>query len=377
MRRSRLLILVGVVLLLGVGALLLLSSALGGGIPFVRQAATPTSAAAAPSEPPFMVVVASQNIPRGAVIPADQVQRIIWPRSSALPSMITDPAEVVGNIARYDIYREQPIHDTMFVENLRDIGAIGSDAALQIPPGLVAVSIPYARLSGVSYAIQDGDHVDLIASFLFVDLDPDWQALTPNAVWGMTFAPPPLGSDLSPQVAAGVPFSEGRPADEVFSQYFANLAGTSSVPLFLVPSEVQRPRLVSQRIIRDATVLHVGTFTLPQPTAAPTDTPVPGQPTPTPPPALQAQGQKPDTITLVVTPQDAVVLAYVVAARLDITFDLRSAGDTSQVDTESVTLQSLVDRFQIAIPARLEFGLEPPLRAIQTPVLPNDGTAPP
>jgi hypothetical protein len=88
--------------------------------------------------------------------------------------------------------------------------------------------------------------------------------------------------------------------------------------------------------------------------------------------------ERPDIITLVVTPQDAVVLTYLVAADIDLTFALRSAGDNSQVDTESVTLQSLIDRFQIAIPAKLEQGLEPPVVEIVPRPLPNDsGTAQP
>ncbi len=375
MRRSRLLILLGLLLLLGVGALFVAGSILRLG-PLAAIAATPTSEGAQPTAiPTLKVVVAAQNIPRGSVIPADQIREVDWPQSSFLPTMMTDPAEVEGQIARYDIYREQPIHSTMIVPNLRELGTIGSDAALEIQPGMVAVAVPYTRLSGVAFAVRDGDQVDVIASFLFVDLDQEWQTETPNAVWGVTYSPPPPeggGGDLVPQVVPGTPFSFGRPADDVFTQLFTNAQGISPVPFFLVPSEAQRPRLVSQRIIQNAVVLHVGTFRLPQPTQAPTDTPAPNEPTPTPPPGLVTALEKPDIITLVVTPQDAVVLNYLVSAHVDLTFALRSAGDTSQVDTESVTLQSLIDRFKIAIPAKLEQGLEPPVREIVPPVLPND-----
>lgn len=372
MRRSRLLILVGLVLLLGVAVLVVAGNFLRlGPLAGVTATATPVNAQPTPIVT-VNVVVAAQNIPRGSIIPADQVRVVPWPQSSFLPSMLTDVAQVEGKIARYDLYREQPIHESMVVDNLRELGAIGSDAALQIEPGMVAYAIPLTRLSGVAYAIQDGDQVDLIASFLFVDLDQEWQSQTPNSVWGLTFAPPPNGTDIVPNVVPGAPFSEGRPAEDVFSQLFVNLQGGSPVPFFLAPSEAPRPRLVSQRIIQNAKVLHVGTFHPPQPTAAPTDTPAPNEPTPTPPPNVVAELEKPDLITLIVTPQDAVVLNYLVAAQVDLAFALRSAGDTSQVATESVTLQSLIDRFQIAIPAKLENGLEPPVRDIVPPVLPND-----
>ncbi|MBI3763723.1 MAG: Flp pilus assembly protein CpaB [Chloroflexi bacterium] len=380
MRRSRLLILVALVLLLGAGGVLMLGNVLRVG-PFAPPASAATPAASPTPAETLKIVVAAQDIPRGALIPADQLQSVEWPKTSLLPSMITDTAQVAGMIARYDITRYQPILTSDIVKNLRDVGVVGSDAALQIPQGMVAMAVPFTRLSGVAYAIADGDHVDVFASFLFVDLDKDFQTLTPNAVWGITYQPPNSGVAAGPQLVPvavpGAPFSYGKPAPDVFTQFFANYPGISPLPFYVAPSEVQRPRLVTQRIVQDATVLHVGTFVPPQPTAVPTPTLAPNQPSPTPPPGQQAaaaEKPKPDIITLVVAPQDAAVLTYVMSADIKVNFALRSAGDTSRVDTESVTLQSLVDRFKIAIPAKLEYGLEPPVRVIQPPSLPNDPT---
>lgn len=377
MRRSRLLILVGLVLLLGAGGVLLLSTFLRIG-PLAPPAGTPTPAVSPTPEAVLTIVVAVQDIPRGAIIPADYVQAIPWPKTSLLESMITDTAKVEGMIARYDITRQQPILTSMIVKNLRDIGVVGSDAALQVPSGMVAIAVPLTRLSGVAYAIADGDHVDVFASFLFVDLDKDFQTITPNAVFGITYSPANAlspGTELVPSVGAGGgPY--GKPAADVFTQIFANYPGISPLPFYVGPSEPQRPRLVTQRIIQDATVLHVGTFVPPQPTAVPTPTLAPNQPTPTPAPgaAAAAQKEKPDIITLIVTPQDAAVLTYVISGDIKVNFALRSAGDTSRVDTESITLQSLVDRFKIAIPAKLEYGLQPAVTQIVPPVLPNDPT---
>jgi hypothetical protein len=73
----------------------------------------------------------------------------------------------------------------------------------------------------------------------------------------------------------------------------------------------------------------------------------------------------PDIITLVVSPQDALVLNYInrVVERspgaVVMTLALRSAGDTSRVDTESVTLQYMFERFNIALPAKLNYGIGP------------------
>ena len=60
------------------------------------------------------------------------------------------------------------------------ITELGSDDALFISPGMVAVSIPLPDLSSVSYAPQRGDHVNVIVTMLFVDLDPAWQTKLPN-----------------------------------------------------------------------------------------------------------------------------------------------------------------------------------------------------
>ena len=42
-----------------------------------------------------------------------------------------------------------------------------------------------------------------------------------------------------------------------------------------------------------------------------------------------------------------------------LTLALRSAGDTAQVETESVTLQYMFERFNIALPAKLNYGVGP------------------
>jgi hypothetical protein len=55
---------------------------------------------------------------------------------------------------------------------------------------------------------------------------------------------------------------------------------------------------------------------------------------------------------------------------------LRAPGDTSADETTSVTLQYLLDNYDITVPIRLPIGLEPRLDEIIEPVLPNDTPAP-
>ena len=57
----------------------------------------------------------------------------------------------------------------MLVDSIEDLSRAGSDAALLIPKGMVAVSIPVSRLSSVSYGLATGDQVNVIATFPFVE----------------------------------------------------------------------------------------------------------------------------------------------------------------------------------------------------------------
>jgi pilus assembly protein CpaB len=155
---------------------------------------------------------------------------------------------------------------------------------------------------------------------------------------------------------------------------------TSEQPLYAKPSEEQRPRIVTQRLIDYATVLHLGTFALEQEEEL-SSLPVATDQSTAPP----AQGQaaapvttiiRPDIVTLIVSPQDALALNWAIKAGVDLVLTLRAPGDTSADETTSVTLQYLLDNYDITVPIRLPIGLEPRLDEIIEPVLPNDTPAP-
>ncbi len=79
------------------------------------------------------IVVAMQNLPRGIVIPEDGVGIQPWPRE-ALPEpgnyfLADEMGDVVGRIARTDIFRGSPILQRQIVDNLYEIARSGSDAA--------------------------------------------------------------------------------------------------------------------------------------------------------------------------------------------------------------------------------------------------------
>lgn len=298
------------------------------------------------------VVIALQDLPRGFRIPPNAVTLSPYPRSVVPFNAVTDLEDVIGRIARTDIFREQPILSNLVVEDLTDIARVGSDAAAILPSNLVAVSVPMDRLTSVAYAVQDGDSVDVILSMLFVDVDEVYQSLVPNDVTLFS-----ISEEGDIQFIPAVP---GRPETSALG------------PVIIGPSERQRPRLVTQRTVQDAFVVHVGDFPYDGRFIGvpPTPTPVPveeeevvdgegGPPTPTPLPP------RPDIITLGVTPQDAVFLVWAIESRLPITFALRSASDTSRVPTTPVTLDYVMNEFNITLPVKRPFALEPAIRSIR------------
>jgi pilus assembly protein CpaB len=359
------------ILLLGVAAVYLV----------LRRIGTPT---AQPEGTPVpqdfaLIVIAAQDISRGSVIPGDAVITAPFPADSVVETMLTDPGQAIGYRARMDIARGLPLTQNMITQTPGDVLATGSDAALIIPRGLTAISIPISRLSSIGYALRDGDQVDVLASFLVVDIDPDFQTLLPNETLTLIA---PDGTTLTAFLCTEVQQGEGgtdciNPVAPPFGRL--DIEEESQQPLFSKPIEAQRPRLVTQRLIDYATVLHVGTFTLEEEEQA-ASVPVPAQGVGAP----AAQGQAttvttirpPDVVTLIVTPQDALALNWAVKSGVDLVLTLRAPGDTSIDETTSVTLQYLVDNYDIAIPSKLSYGVEPRVDKLVPPTLPNDSPAP-
>ena len=80
----------------------------------------------------------------------------------------------------------------------------------------------------------------------------------------------------------------------------------------------------------------------------------------------------PDVITLVVSPQDAITLNYLILNGAELSLAMRPAEDSSTTDTEAVTLQFLLDQYNIFVPAKQPYGLEPRIDDLSFPVLQND-----
>lgn len=308
------------------------------------------------------IVVLAQPVPRDELIVEAMLEEIPYPEDRITAAMfrkIPDVADIY--YAKYPLVQGQPITRDV-VSDRPGILQEGSDVSKTIPPGMTAISLPISRLGAVGFAIRDGDRVNVIVTTAFLDLDSTFQSPLPNntaVVTGTGFLPEQL-----PVLTVGV--SSGG---EGSAQGRAELEPTLNQAIYIVPSETQRPRLVSQMILQNIQVLRVGQFNLSgdqtvsqQPPATEEEVPAEEQPA----------APIPDIVTLIVSPQDAIALTYLVYSKAQITLTLRAPDDPNQFDNiESVTLQYLISQYNIALPAKLPYGLNPRLDELFDPLL-ND-----
>jgi pilus assembly protein CpaB len=320
------------------------------------------------------VVGAGQPIPRGDVITADHLFLMKWPSEHRLEAMFIVEnekdeenveqvfASIVSRQTRHDIPQGMPLTSDMIIDVNKSLDDTGSLAALRIKKGMVAIPIPVDRLSSVAYALRPGDHVSVIGSFRVVDVDTEFQSLLPNNVGGVIstgFA----GEDQPPWLTIQVesPFQ------------FTSVGRTELDPLlnelvYVMPMEIQRPRVVTQIMIQDAIILRYGEFSYedlrPQELAPAEgeEGQEQGEPAAE---VAQPEHKPPDIVTLIVSPQEAVELEYLMRNEVDITLVLRSAGDTDPSDTEAVTFQYMLETYNIPVPAKLPYGFNPGIGTLE------------
>ncbi len=312
------------------------------------------------------IVTAGQNITPGTQITEEMLSTLQIPEDKMILGEFTNKGDVVGQFAKIQIAQNVPIMDSMLSATPGSVNLPGSSWAPLISQGLTAVSIPITRLSSTSYGIRDGDYVNIIVTMLIIDVDASYQTILPNYTARVTGAGalqqqlPILTVDIFSQQ---LPTAQGR----------TEMDPTLQNAIYIVPSEVQRPRLVTQMIMQNIQVLHVGTFPLPGEQVAEQlasgATPTPNAQGVT----TQPQVVRPDVITLMVTPQDAVVLTYLIYNGSQITLTLRNPNDFDfRTTTDAATLQYLLSQYNIPVPAKLPYSTQPRVDALMAPSLPND-----
>jgi len=351
----------------------------GGGTAYVlthRTAANKPSGTGAQATPQITyvdIVTAGQNIPPGSAISDSMLSSMQIPASSLKQGEFTNKTDVINMYAKYMISQGIPIIDAMISATPGNVNLPGSTWAPYIPQGLTAVSIPITRLSSVAYGIRDGDYVNIVVTMLLVDIDPTMQSILPDL--SATVLSPGATStgtqSLTVQIASG-----GEPSKVGHT----DTDPTLNQPLYLVPSEGQRPRMVTQTILQKVQVLHMGSFPLPGEAAnaqfssetAATATPASGQQT------TAVTITRPDIVTLMVTPQDANTLVYLIYSGAKINLTLRNPNDQGKIEqTDAVTLEYLLTQYNIPVPAKLPYSSQPRVDTLTDIKLQNDATPTP
>ncbi len=385
-----LIVLILVVLLIAVGAIFLLRGTLFGGqeVASDEGGQSPQQAAQPTAPPTIDILVAARDIPRGKLITADDLTIMSWPAIEQAPPplgvLVVDGStgagleQAVGRMARADILAGSPVLETVLTAagQVTDLADVGSDAALRIPSGYIAIAVPVTRLSSVAYALREGDHVDVLMSFRFMDVDEEFQTELPNNAVLLD-----VDEETGELVVREYPV--GREERGIFGD-----------TIMMVPGDGEKAiQQTTQLVIDNAVVLHVGNWPLSdlnQPivvTPEPTPTPVPegeapadgqtasAQTAPTPVPSLPV----PDVVTLIMPRQDALIMKYAIEQGASIDLALRSAADddVQGITTDPVTLSYIINSRNVTPPEKLPIALDPRLDKLQELVEEDIYVAPP
>ncbi len=294
------------------------------------------------------IVITTQFVNRGEVIEENVVTMIPFPKNELVGgTFFTTMESVIGKRAIYPLEARIPLTPGMIIDGAGG----GSIAAFDIPVDKTALSVLIDRVSMIAYAPQAGDHVMVIGCMELVDVDPEYQTILPNytgSVSKQILTAESSAESLSVIISSGGGGStQGR----------TELDPTLNEPVYVVPSEMQRPRLVCQNIVQDAIILRLGDF----PISGAEKAPVAEEPAPVPVEGeeqIEPEIPAPDIVTLVLSPQDAVVITYMRKAGIELTLALRNPNNTQTILTDAVTQQYLMDQKNIPLPAKLPFAIE-------------------
>lgn len=387
MRPRTFILIIVVLLLLAAAAVLVFFYTSDGGVADLvpglggAEEATPVAqepGAPSPTATPAVnyvpVVVARLNMPAGTVIQEDFLQVEMRPDDNIAVQagyIFSEPEAVVGRLTRVKIGKGQEVLDSMIALSPLDLASMGSDLALYVNQGNVALAFPINRYSGAAFAMRPGDLVDVLATMSFIDIDPEFRSALPNF---QRLVDQQLLSDggdfLLPEGVEGrLELIPGINLVATIGPQGATEWGGSDEAL------LQLPRRVTQLTIQQAEVIWVGTWEPPGemepgPQVAPTPA-AEAQPAvePTPTPVFERSDLNPDVVILSMPLQDALSLKWAMDRGLTLDLALRSQGDNSVFVTTDVSLPQLVEQGGLTIPETTEFDLSPRADEVPPPSL--------
>ena len=393
MRPRTFILLILVLLVAALAVILIIATQTGGGplaaiLPGGNGDVEDTPAPEEPGAPPptatpsirlVPVVVAQTELPVGQMLTGELLAVEMRPNDNvALQGGYTfaEPEEIIGRIVKIRIAEGQAILEPMLAANPTDIAGLGSDLALYVPTGEVAVAFPINQLSGAAYAMRPGDAVDVLMSLRIVEIDPEFRSILPNLTARVIESRLLAGQDfLFEEVAQGR--LEFIPGVNQVAEIVPREAGEGQE--FVEEIGEQIPQRVTQLVIQQAEVLWVGTWQDPEEqvraqeatrtaevaTAQAAGVEPPPATTPDP---FGRQGI-PDIVILSMPSQDALVLEWARLRGIDIDLALRAPGDNSVFVTTSVSLPQIIDQGALAIPDPADIDLAPRADVVTPPAL--------
>ena len=333
--------------------------------------------------PPLVeVVVSLQTVPRGHQMTPDILALDLRPVESVGSNVITNIDDALNLFARTDIYQGETLTFDTLVDDITKVGQESFGPSSLIPPGFVAQSVPMNRLSGVGYGISEGDYVDIMVTFFFRQIDEEFQTYLPNDA----------AFYLEEQIEAVEASGSGDPLAIISEPviFFVSPIGrfeelpTGDLAHISPNDEDVAPRPVPvTMIIQNARVVQVGEYRLPGNPADLIPTPTPeavaeGEATPTPPPAVAptATPLPADVVVVALQPQQQLLLRYAVEVNAQVFFALRGVNDGQLYSVENMTLDYLLERFNVEVPPNLGYSVEATIKQVTPTPSSDEGSAP-
>lgn len=349
------------------------------------------------------VVVAKTNLPVGERIRPDLVEVEERPDDNiAIIGQVTftDTLPLIGQITTVDISQGQAILTGMVTDIPNNVEDLGSDLALYVEEGKVAVAFPIDKFSGLAYAMRPGDLVDVLMTLRVIETDPEFNTALPNVtrrvieselLAGRAFLfPKTLQGRLEfiPEISQVVEFIPNKDIPDT----------DTSVSVSEFEFGLPIPKRVTQLTIQQAEVLWVGTWEDPreqaeeeaaqaaagqfggvagvavEETAVEEGDSVDGEPEA----AETEEGgeiperseRQPDVIILSMTAQDALALKFALERGIDIDLALRAQNDLTPFITVSVSLPQIIDQGGLVVPEPSDFDLDPRAEEVPAPSIP-------
>ena len=273
------------------------------------------------------VLIANETIPPRTYVTSDNVKTLFiitnWPVDIAPAGILSEPGATLDHVVVGGMEKGTPV----FMSDLSSLTTQGQTGlSIEIPTNMEAVSIPITQVNAVGGAIAPGDFVDLLVS---IKVDPN--SLVPTNA-ALVSATPAAGSAAQP---TPTPKPTATPAAGPAAAAPAGGASNEAASL-LTLTTLQHVKVVA--VGQQLDTPKVDTSTSKGSAAASSST----------------NTAAPTTLTLLLSPQDALIVKYARDSGAMIDLALRRYDDQSPFATKGVDLQYFLDHYGyhlIAAPA--------------------------